>query len=154
MKSLIPRSACSTDVRPFGSLAGFSADMDRLFEALRDPRRRPSAGLTAMPPLDWSEGEDGIVLRAEVPGVDPADLEITVHGDVLTIAGETKSETESSEGTTTYSERRFGSFRREIQLPCPIATDAIEAETANGVLTLRLPKSEAARPKRIEVTGS
>ena len=95
---------------------------------------------------------DEIIVKASVPGIKPDDLDITLTGDQLTIKGETKSEEQFEEGSYIRKERRFGSFQRTLSLPASVASDKAKAEFENGVLTLTLPKSEAAKPKSIKVT--
>ena len=104
--------------------------------------------------LDIDETPDEIVVRAEIPGVDPKDVEIELQGEVLTIAGEKKHAATQTPTGTSYSERSFGAFRRQVGLPYPIEVDKVRAEHANGVLSIHLPKAEAARPHRIEVKAS
>ena len=102
-------------------------------------------------PVDLSETEDELVVRAELPGVAPEDLELTLEGDVLTFSGEKKDEHEERRGGAFRRERRFGSFRRSVQLPGFVDTQDVQAEHRDGVVTVRLKKSERARPRRIEV---
>jgi HSP20 family protein len=102
-------------------------------------------------PLDLFETQEAIVVELEVPGVDPAELEISVQGDVLTLAGEKHAVERKEEGRVTYTERVQGSFRRQIQLPSEVEADQAEATHAHGVVTIRLPKTVAVRPRRIEV---
>jgi HSP20 family protein len=100
---------------------------------------------------DVSETDDEVVVRAEIPGVEPKDLELTVAGDVLTIAGEKHEEETKREKGYARAERRFGSFRRSVQLPSSIDADSVQAVHKNGVVTVTLKKVESARPKRISV---
>ena len=86
------------------------------------------------------------------PGVKPEDIDVSVVGDTLTIKGETKSEEQFEEGSYIRKERHFGSFQRTFSLPASVASDKAKAEFENGVLTLTLPKTEAAKPKSIKVT--
>jgi HSP20 family protein len=105
----------------------------------------------AVPALDLSETDNEIVVTASVPGIKPDDLKITLVGDTLEISGETSSESEHKEATYHLRERRSGSFRRTVLLPAPVIGDQAKAEFENGVLTLTLPKAEAARRKSIAV---
>ena len=91
-------------------------------------------------------------VRAEVPGVEPKDFDISVSGDVLSISGEKKEESEERRGNVYRSERRFGSFRRHVRLPEAVDTDKIEAEYDKGILTIRLAKSEKVVGRRIPVS--
>jgi HSP20 family protein len=101
--------------------------------------------------LDVAEENDDYVIKASVPGVRPEDIDITIADNVLTIKGESKADEEIKEENYHLRERRFGSFSRSISLPATIDAEKVEANCENGVLTLRLPKSEAVKPKRINV---
>lgn len=103
-------------------------------------------------PLDVIENKDAFEVKASVSGFDPKKLEVTFTNGTLTIKGEINDESdEKEEGKYHIRERRIGSFCRSISVPSAINADKIEAETENGVLTLRLPKREEVKPKRIEV---
>jgi len=104
-------------------------------------------------PLDVSESEDAFVVRASLPGMKPEDVQITVHGDTLTIRGESKAEEEKKGEHWHLRERRFGAFQRSVGLATPVDPDRAQARYDNGVLTLTLPKSEAARPRQIKIGG-
>ncbi len=137
-------------------LAALRNEMDRLFEGFT---REPLGGIEWpflasgrwTPAVDVSEDDKTLTIRAEVPGIDPEDLEVTVSGDQLVLAGEKKESVEKSEKDFYQSERRFGSFRRTVPLPEAVDPDKVQAEYANGVLTIYLYKSEATAAKRIEV---
>lgn len=143
------------------ALARFHSEIDHLFERFfDDPLWGPSrqspewqgwAGAWS-PSLDVSEAANEYVVRAEVPGVDPNDFEISVSGDVLSISGEKKEESKERRGNVYRSERRFGSFRRSVRLPDAVDADKIEAEYDKGILTIRLAKSEKAVGRRIPVS--
>lgn len=102
-------------------------------------------------PVDMFETEDGLVVESELPGLKPEDVEISITGNTLTIKGEFGTEKEE-EGENFYMrERRFGQFQRSIALPSDVNTEAAAAKFADGVLRIQLPKTEAAKPKRIAV---
>jgi len=105
-------------------------------------------------PLDVTENENGFVVKASLPGVKPEDVEITVHGDTLTIRAETKAEEEKKGEHWHLRERRYGSFQRSVALATPVNSDQAQAHYEHGVLTLTLPKSEAAKPRQIKVAGA
>ncbi len=90
-------------------------------------------------------------MKASIPGVDPNDVEVTLTDNTLTIKGEVKEETDVEERNYHLRERRFGSFTRNVTLPLPVDADKVEATHENGVLSLRLPKTEAVKPKKISV---
>jgi HSP20 family protein len=101
--------------------------------------------------LDVSETEDSYIVRASIPGIDPEDLNITINNNVLTIQGETSEEEEEEDERYHVRERRFGVFVRSVVLPSPVDRENVEATYEDGVLTLRLPKSEENKPRRISV---
>ena len=105
------------------------------------------------PKVDVHEDEKAICVKAELPGLDEKDVEVTLKDNTLTIAGEKKEEkTEGDENKNYwYCERSFGSFSRSIELPEGIKADAVKASFKNGVLEIELPKSEAAIPKKINI---
>jgi HSP20 family protein len=94
------------------------------------------------------------VVKASLPGVKPEDVEITIHGDTLTIRGEVKAEEERKGERWHLRERRFGSFQRSLSLATPVNSDQAQAHFEHGVLTLTLPKSEAAKPRQIKIGGA
>jgi HSP20 family protein len=127
--------------------------MDRFFDEpfLTAPQLWSQRGEHFPVPLDMIEEEGQYVVKASMPGIVPEDVEITLTDNVLTIKGESKRESESNERNYHVRERHYGSFMRQIALPMPVNADEVEATHENGVLTLRLPKSEAAKPKKISV---
>ena len=137
----------------YAPITQFRWDMDRLFDRfLRDAwgesgQATADAGIR----IDIRELEDRIVVRAEVPGVNPEDLDLSLTGEILTLSGEKKDDLELEPGARSYSERYVGSFERSVQMPCPVDTETIEATHRNGVVTIELKKAEAVRPKRIRI---
>ena len=107
----------------------------------------------AWPAIDITDNENEYVVKAEVPGCKAEDIDITVAGNVLTISGEKKVEKEVKEKDYYHSERSFGSFRRDLRLATDIDTGKIEAECRDGVLAVKLPKSEKAMPAKIKIKG-
>ena len=101
--------------------------------------------------LDVAEENDAFVVKASLPGVKPEDIDVTLSDNVLTIKGELRQDEEHKEEAYHVRERRWGSFVRSITLGTSVNADAIEATNEHGVLTLRLPKSEAVKPKKIPV---
>jgi HSP20 family protein len=118
---------------------------------------RPGAlladGGPAMLPLDVSENDNEFIIKASLPGVRPEDVQITVHGDTVTIRGEMKAEQERKDEQLHLRERRYGVFQRTVRLSSPVRSDQARADFENGVLTLTLPKSEEAKPKQIKIAG-
>jgi HSP20 family protein len=104
-----------------------------------------------MPPVDVSENDDGVVVRAEIPGIAARDLDISVTGNTLVISGR-KDEREECEGEDFYRcERRFGAFRRTIDLPESADPERISADSDNGIVTVRFAKKPGMRSRRVEV---
>jgi len=104
-----------------------------------------------MPAFDISETEDKIVVRADLPGVDVKDLDISITENVLTVKGEKRQEKEEKGESFHRVERRYGSFSRSFTLPAEVKAERVEAVYKDGVLRIEIPKAEASRPKRIEV---
>jgi HSP20 family protein len=127
-------------------------EMDRLFDSfMRDPLGDTFGTRHWLPTVDVAETGEEITVRAEIPGVDPKDLEITVAGSRLTIAGEKRESHERSNKDLHLSESRYGSFRRSIDLGSAVDPEQIQAECEQGVLTVKLKKTKAAAAKRIAV---
>lgn len=115
----------------------------------------PGTGLLEDPiRLDVRETADAVIVRAEVPGIEPEDLDIQLVGDVLSLSGEKKSDRESGEGRLFWSERRYGAFHRTLRLATPVDAEKVRAEHHNGIVTITLTKTESARPRRIAIQGT
>jgi HSP20 family protein len=102
------------------------------------------------PAVDIYETDEGLVVKAAVPGIKPENIDINIVGDSLTIKGEVTQQEERSERHYIRRERRYGSFARVLSIP-EVAVDNVTAEFANGVLTILLPRPESAKPRTIEV---
>jgi HSP20 family protein len=141
--------------RELAPMAEFRREMDRLFENFfREPFGWGDGGgtLTAFAPsLDVAETDGEVTVRAEVPGVKPEDINISVLGDTLTLSGEKKETTERKDDNVYHRESRYGSFRRSVQLPGGVDPENVAAEYANGVLTVRLKKSPEAKARKIPI---
>jgi HSP20 family protein len=103
------------------------------------------------PAVDIYETEQELVVKADLPDVNPQDLDIRVEDNILTIRGERKFENKENEENYLRVERSYGSFSRSFQLANSVNSDAIKADYQNGVLTLSIPKREEAKPKQIKV---
>jgi HSP20 family protein len=104
-----------------------------------------------LPSADISETKDNLLIKAELPGLDPKDINVSVSGDLLTIKGEKKKEEEEKDEHHYFMERYYGSFQRSFRLPVNVQGDKVEATFDKGVLNITLPKSEEAKKKEIEV---
>lgn len=135
------------------SLTELRTEMDRLFDNfMRDPWGAMTGHRGGWAPaLDVAEDDTEVTVRAELPGVDPKDLEVTVINNVLTLSGEKKEHTEKKDKDFYHSETHYGSFRRSIELPSTVDAERVTAEHANGVVTVKLQKSQSAAPKRIPI---
>lgn len=140
---------------PFREMISLRDAMNSLLaESFVRPGGPPAPSGAATLPLDVAETEGEFVIKASLPGIKPEDVHITAHGDTLTIRGETKTE-EDKKGTHWHMrERRVSSLARSISLGTPIHADAASVHFDHGVLTLTLPKLEAAKPKQIKVPSA
>lgn len=138
---------------PFREMATLRNAMDRFFdEPIFEAPRLWSSRLDEFAlAVDVSEEDDAYIVKASVPGVDPDDVEVTLTDNVLTMKGESREDKEVDEKDYHLRERRFGSFSRSLTLPMSIEEGKVEATHDNGVLTLRLPKSEEVKPKKIAI---
>ena len=134
-----------------GDLARLHGEMDDLFDGFFRGLDRPFAGYKAWPAIDVAEEEDAIIVRAEVPGCKADDIEISVHGNVLTISGEKKLSEEKKEKGYYHVESTYGSFRRELTLPTDVDQSKIDATCKNGVLSVILPKVEKAKAIKVKI---
>jgi HSP20 family protein len=138
---------------PFRDMAALQDRVNRIFA---DAYRRDNDDLTArgawIPPVDIYESDNHeLVLKAELPDVSREDIALKVENNTLTISGERKMDTEVKEEQYHRIERTYGSFSRSFTLPPTVDTGAIAAEYKNGVLNVRLPLREEAKPKQIQV---
>lgn len=143
---------------PFREMMNMRSQMDRLLNDFVGSSTGLAEGLAGgltggwqQLPLDVSESDDAYMVRASIPGVEPEELEISLQNNTLTIRGETKSEQEREGERWHLRERRMGQFQRTISLPNNVEPDQVGAMYENGVLTLTLPKSQEAKPRRINV---
>jgi HSP20 family protein len=136
---------------PFREAVSLRDAIDRLFE---ESMVRPGSFFAPAlegPAVDMYQTKDDVIVKATIPGVKPEDVDISITGDVLTIKGEFKEDEKIEKDQYIYQERRAGQFCRQVSLPVSVKTDKAQAEFEHGVLTLRLPKAEAAKPKSIKV---
>lgn len=138
---------------PYREMISMRRAMDRLIDSSLGDELPASVPQWALA-LDVLEDEDGYQVKATVPGVKPEDIDVTYDKGSLTIRGEIKDDSETVKGQYQLRERRFGVFSRTISLPTTIKAEAIEASYQDGILTLRLPKEEEVKPRRIAVNTS
>jgi len=132
---------------PFADLNRIHRELDKNFFG---PRTRPA---DFAPAVDVHEDSEALVLRAELPGIKREDIDIQVDGNVLTLKGERKLEVEQKERRYHRVERSYGTFVRQFQLSSNVDSTQIDAQLADGVLTLKLPKKQEQKARRIEVKG-
>ncbi len=136
---------------PFRRATSLQDQVNRLFNDVLE-RRGEESSLTAWAPaVDIYETEQELVVKADLPEVDPKDLDIRVENNILTIRGERKFEKKVNEESYLRVERAYGSFARSFTLANTVNSDAIKAEYQSGVLTMTIPKKEEAKPKQIKV---
>ncbi len=139
---------------PMREISRLRREMDRWFEDFFPLREwfgyRPFEG-EWLPAVDVSETPEQITVKAELPGIDPKEINISLTGDILTIKGEKKSEREEKKENYHLVERSYGSFSRSLGLPAAVEADKIEAKFEKGVLTITCPKKEQVQPKTIEI---
>lgn len=128
-------------------------DFDRIFEgsfpALYRQRTRSFPAINI-----WSNESEGVIVTAELPGVDPADINVTATGDTLTISGTCKPLEMPENERVHRQERTYREFSRDVQLPFTIDMEGVEATTKKGVLWITLPRAEAEKPKQISIKAS
>ncbi len=128
---------------PFALMRSMMRELDPLLWSA------PTRG--AFPAVNVWQGPEAVAVTAELPGVEPADIDISVKDDVLTLSGERKA----PEGARWQRrERAFGRFSRAIRLPFPVSEDKIEARMTNGVLCIVAARPEETRPKKIEIKAA
>jgi|UniRef100_A0A7V6A2S5 HSP20 family protein len=141
--------------QPLREVARLRREMDRVFADFFGPQRWGIFPWESewTPAMDVAETEDQVVVKAEIPGIDPKEITVSLSGDVLTIKGEKKSEREEKKENYHLVERSSGSFSRSITLPAAVNLEKIEAYYQKGVLTITCPKKEKVSPKKIEITA-
>jgi HSP20 family protein len=107
-----------------------------------------------VPPVDVFEQNDQLVIRAEVPGVQKADLDVRIENGVLTLHGERKRETDVTEANAFRLERTHGAFTRSFSLPRTVDGASVTAAYKDGILEVRVPKAESAKPKKVEIQAA
>ena len=149
--------------RSFPELSRMEREMERMFDSFFSPRWSPFGRGRFWPAhgrgvdvlavdVDVYEEKDEIVATAELPGMDKNEIEVNITDGMLTIKGEKKKEEETKDGHYYYSERSYGSFVRSIELPREVQTDKAKANFKNGVLEIRLPKTEEAKRKETKIS--
>ena len=138
---------------PLRELTSLQTEMNRLFNSVFDTQGATGTAPARrwVPAMDLLETGDHFVLRADLPGVSQEDVSIELEDNVLTVAGERKSDHETKGEGFYRVERAFGSFSRSLTLPKGVDADGVSAAFADGVLEVRIPKPEARKPRRIAI---
>src|SRR5262245_5242271 len=141
---------------PFRDLVTLQDRMNRIFDdafrGSRGTQEEWALGGSWAPSVDIYEHNSNLVLKAELPGIDPKDVDVRVENNVLTLRGERKVDNEVKQENYHRVERSYGSFSRSFTLPNVVDTDKIKAEFKEGVLQVVLPKKEEAKPKQISIS--
>jgi HSP20 family protein len=137
---------------PETGLTTFRKEMDRLLDRLWDGDEIP-AGVAWSPKVDFTETKETITVKAEIPGIEPKDVQLMLENGVLTLRGEKRQETEQKDERFYRMERSYGSFARSLRLPANVDATKATAMFKHGVLTIVLPKTAEARGKAIPITS-
>jgi len=138
---------------PFDGMITLRHSMDRIFEDVFTPRSRPrtAAPLIWQPAVEIFETENEVVVKAELPGIDPKNVSVTVTAEGLTIKGEAKAEQEEKGRNYYRRELRYGAYERTIPLSAEVKSDETKATFRHGILEVTVPKAERVRPKTVNV---
>lgn len=136
---------------PWQEFEQLRRNLDSVVRRLSEPPRRGAWGRGVFPAVNLYETEEGYVLTAELPGVAPGDISLSLEGSTVTLSGERRIEYAGERTSLHRRERQSGSFRRAFELPARIDADKVEAVHRNGVLMLRMPKTPDAQPRPISV---
>lgn len=146
--------------RPFGELTTWERDMDRMLDDFFGRRARPwwperwlrLDEMEVRPPVvDVFEDKEDVVVKAELPGMEKDNIEVNLTDHTLTIKGEKKKEEEIKKENYYRAERSYGSFVRTLELPTEVKSDKVKAAFKNGILEIRMPKTEEAKAKEVKV---
>lgn len=138
---------------PWGELDTLHTQMDQLFQQVFGEPLTRNGGDTVSLPVDIRQTDGAYVLEASVPGFRPEDVEVTFDNGILTVRGERREESEKKEGEYVRRERRAASVYRQVSLPSEVEAERISAGFENGVLTITVPRTPKAQPKRIPVAA-
>jgi HSP20 family protein len=139
---------------PVGNAQALRDAMGRLVEArLVRPMSAVALGQIFLP-IDLYETQDDVMIEMAAPGYRPEDINISIEGDTVTVRGESLSSLESREKSYYRRERRAGSFRRAVRVPVAVKAEMAEASFDNGIIRLRLPKAEEAKPHRVPIRSA
>lgn len=139
-------------VDPFREIGDMQSEMNRIFDSFFG--QSPQVAITDRiwaPAVDMHETKDELVVTADLPGLREKDIRVSITGDMLTLKGERQWSQEIKQESSYRGERWFGKFERVLPLPIPVQADQVKASYRDGVLTVRLPKTEEIKPKEIKI---
>jgi HSP20 family protein len=138
--------------QPWNSIEQLRREMDRMFDQSSSTEETSSIATSDwVPAVDIKESEKEFIIHADIPGVDPDDIDVHMEDGMLTIKGERESETKENRDGYKRIERQRGTFYRRFSLPDTANADKISAKSNNGVLEITIPKQEKAQPRKIQV---
>jgi HSP20 family protein len=148
--------------RPFGAslerwepyrMSDIQTEVNRLFDTFfgRPAPSATHAARTWAPFVDMQETKDDLVLRLDLPGISEKDVTVSIMGDLLTVRGERRAEHEGEGQNYLHVERVYGKFERAVQLPMAVQADKVRASYRDGVLEIKLPKTEEVKPREIKI---
>lgn len=143
-----------TRFEPWSIIDQLHRDLDRLAHGRVTQSENENPVADWAPAVDIIEEKDRFVLRADVPGIDPADIDVSMDNGVLTVSGERKSETTTEEEGFRRVERRFGRFYRRFNLPDTADADGIKATSSMGILEISIPKMPEVKARRIAIEAA
>jgi HSP20 family protein len=139
-------------IAPWNGMTGLRREMDRLFDRFWEGESTELPALTEWrPAMEVSETKDFVVVKAEIPGIDPKEIKVNLANQVLTIEGEKKQDREEKDERFYRFERTYGSFCRSLRLPAPVDEGKVKASFKDGLLRILLPKVAAAKGMTIPV---
>jgi len=146
---------------PFADLYQLQREVNRLFDNTATTPTRTNGGSTEpaparawSPAVDILEDQNEIIVRADLPGINQDDIDIEITGDTLTLKGERKFEDIDRKDNYVRVERSYGKFQRAFTIGIPVDADGVKASYKDGILEVRLPKSEATKPKKVLVSAN
>ncbi len=139
--------------KSFRELDALRREMDRFRDRFSSIAERSIEWLGGewAPSVDVSETKDKVVVQAEIPGIDPKDIDVSLNSGVLTLKGKKKQELEEKDENYHLVERSYGSFSRSVRLPAEVQEDEVKASYKDGILKITLPKTERAKEKEIKI---
>ena len=140
---------------PWTGVGPLKNEMERLFDRFFEPGDSETFAMGEWAPrLDVSETKDALIVKIEVPAIDPKEIQLSIMEGVLTVRGEKKEEKEDKDEKYYRVERTYGSFSRSVRLPTPVDENKVGAMFKNGLLTVTLPKTQAARSTAIPIKSA